>query len=99
MSLRQERGKTLRRPKAFASPETGLMSSSGYLRGGRIGLCAYADGSPVPSDDPAKGAWAHSLKLTSMPVEPLASTSPQSKESICAEGEQYDGAQPIYGRV
>jgi hypothetical protein len=27
-------------PKAFASPETGLMSSSGYLRGGRIGLCA-----------------------------------------------------------
>jgi hypothetical protein len=29
-------------PKAFASPETGLMSSSGYLRGGRIGLCAMS---------------------------------------------------------
>jgi hypothetical protein len=29
----------LRRPQAFASPETGLASSSGYLRGGRIGPC------------------------------------------------------------
>jgi hypothetical protein len=33
MSLRQERGKTLRRPKAFASPETGLMSMDSFAVG------------------------------------------------------------------
>jgi hypothetical protein len=39
-SLRpREAWEDIRRPRAFASPETGLASSSGYLRGGRIGPC------------------------------------------------------------
>jgi hypothetical protein len=62
---------------------------------GELGYVLCADGRPVPSDDLAKGLRHNSLKLTSMPVEPLASTSPQSKESIRAEGEQYDGTQPV----
>jgi hypothetical protein len=36
----------LRRPQAFASPETGLESSSGYLRGGRIGPCCVETAFP-----------------------------------------------------
>jgi hypothetical protein len=39
-SLRPDKAwEDIRRPGAFASPETGLTSSSGYLRGGRIGPC------------------------------------------------------------
>jgi hypothetical protein len=39
-SLRpREAWEDIRRPWAFASPETGLASSCGYLRGGRIGPC------------------------------------------------------------
>jgi hypothetical protein len=39
-SLRPQKAwEDIRRPWAFASPETGLTSSSGYLRGGRIGPC------------------------------------------------------------
>jgi hypothetical protein len=84
-----------------ASPAKGVRESGdrpdvdGYVRGGRIGLCAMRRRQTRAIGDLAKGLRHNSLKLTSMPVEPLASTSPQSKESIRAEGEQYDGTQPV----
>jgi cob(I)alamin adenosyltransferase len=58
------RGKTFAGCRAFASPETGLASSSGNLRGGRIGKFKTMTKIDAPADGPGNAADGdHSQKM------------------------------------